>query len=79
MHAYNETNLAIELYNSGINLTRDNPSAAVKMTTLAVADGKLFIATAYALSIFGNGLFLAASVVFGRVRNCRNCAGSYLE
>jgi PA14 domain-containing protein/chitobiase/beta-hexosaminidase-like protein/Big-like domain-containing protein len=63
LHAYNATNLAIELYNSSQLLERDNPGNAVKMTVPTVADGKVFVGAQYALSIFGNGVFLPAPVI----------------
>ena len=63
LHAYNATNLAIELYNSSMNLPRDNPGAAIKMTTPTVVNGKVFVGAAYAVSIFGNSFFLATPVI----------------
>ena len=44
-------------------LARDNPGAAIIMTTPAVANGKVFVGAQYALSIFGNSLFLATPVI----------------
>jgi len=63
LHAYNATNLAVELYNSSQFLERDNPGNAVKMTVPTVADGKVFVGAQYALSIFGNGVFLPAPAI----------------
>ena len=63
MHAYNANNLAQEFYNSSQNPARDNPGAAIIMTTPAEANGKVFVGTQYALSIFGNSLFLATPVI----------------
>ena len=59
LHAFNATNLAFEIYNSSQNLARDNPGPAIIMTTPTVVNGKVFVGTAYGLSIFGNSLFLA--------------------
>ncbi len=63
LHAYNATNLAQELYNSRQLPDRDNPGNAVKMTVPTVANGKVFVGAQYALSIFGNGIFLPKPVI----------------
>jgi hypothetical protein len=59
LHAYNATNLALELWNSSQNLARDNPGGAIQMTTPTVVNGKVYVGAEYALSIFGNSVFLA--------------------
>jgi len=58
LHAYNGTNLALELYNSSMNLTRDNPGGAVQMTTPTIANGKVYVGVEYGLSVFGSTVFL---------------------
>ncbi len=63
LHAYNATNLALELYNSSQNPVRDNPGGAIQMTTPTVVNGKVFVGAQYALSIFGNSLFLATPMI----------------
>ena len=63
LHAYNATNLAMELYNSGQLPARDNPGNAVKMTVPSVANGKVIVGAQSAVSIFGNGIFLPTPAV----------------
>jgi PA14 domain/Chitobiase/beta-hexosaminidase C-terminal domain/Bacterial Ig domain len=63
LHAYNATNLAVELYNSSQLPARDNPGNAVKMTVPTVANGKVFIGAQYAVAIFGNGIFLPTPAI----------------
>jgi len=63
LHAYNATNVAIELYNSSQNLSRDNPGPAVKMVPPVIAGGKVYVGAQYAVSVFGTAIFLATPVI----------------
>jgi len=63
LHAYNATNLALELYNSSQNLARDNPGPAVKMVPPVIAGGKVYVGAQYAVSVFGPAIFLPAPTI----------------
>jgi len=63
LHAYNATNLAQELYNTSMNLARDNPGGAVKMTVPVIAGGKVYVGAEYALSVYGPAIFLTAPTI----------------
>ena len=63
LHAYNATNLALELYNSSQNSTRDHPGGAVKMTAPVVTSGKVYVGAEFALSVYGPSIFLNAPTI----------------
>jgi PA14 domain/Chitobiase/beta-hexosaminidase C-terminal domain len=63
LHAYNATNVAQELYNSSQNSARDNPGSRVKWVVPPVANGKVYVASQNALTIYGTSIFLPAPVI----------------
>lgn len=53
LRAYDATNLATELYNSGQNPTRDSLPSTIKFSVPTVANGEVFVGTKTTLEIYG--------------------------
>jgi hypothetical protein len=63
LYAYNAYNLTNKLYDSTQAGIRDNASWAVKTTVPTVANGKVYVGGASALTVYGTGNFLAVPTI----------------
>lgn len=63
LYAYNAYNLNNKLYDSTQAGARDAASFAVKTSVPTVANGKVYVGGASALSVYGNGTFLAVPTI----------------
>jgi hypothetical protein len=65
LHAYDATDVTTELYNSSVpdSGVPDNPGGAVKFTVPTIANGKVYVGAANALSVYGVGNFLPTPVI----------------
>ncbi len=53
LHAFDATDLANELYNTGQNFPRDNPGGSVKFTVPTIANGKVYVPAIKQISVYG--------------------------
>jgi hypothetical protein len=63
LFAYNAYNLTNKLYDSTQAGSRDTASWAVKTSVPTVANGKVYVGGASALTVYGNGTFLAVPTI----------------
>jgi uncharacterized repeat protein (TIGR03806 family) len=63
LHAYDADDLSRELYNSQQSGLRDTAGVAAKFSVPVIANGRVFVATANELDVYGVGLWAAAPVI----------------
>jgi regulation of enolase protein 1 (concanavalin A-like superfamily) len=63
LYAFNALNISQMLWNSTQMGSRDSMGPGVKMTTLTVAGGKVYVGGQYTLSVYGPASFLPAPII----------------
>ena len=63
LRAFDASNVAVELYDSNQVAARDALSGAVKFTVPTVANGKVYVGSQYAISVYGIGQWTATPVI----------------
>ena len=63
LHAFDATNVATELYNSGATQGRDTLGGAVKFATPTIVNGKVYVGAAGSVGVFGLGTWAATPTV----------------
>jgi len=63
LHAYNATNVALELYNSTQAGARDRLPGAVKFTVPTIANGRVYVGGQYELSMFAVATFINPPII----------------
>ena len=53
LRAYDAANITHEIWNSGLNGTKDQAGPAVKFATPTVANGKVYVPTASEIDVYG--------------------------
>src|SRR5439155_15391527 len=63
LYAFDAADVSRELYNSSQMGDRDVPGPAVKFAVPTVANGRVYVGTANALAVFGNGQWAATPII----------------